>query len=72
MDEADSNEMKRWVVAALAKSGYKAKAVHFSYDGEVDYNDFRVKVILKEEDVDQEKYAALKRIRKERLDTRRV
>lgn len=72
LDEADSSEMQRWVVAKLAKSGYKAKMAPFSYEGDVDYNDFRVKVLLKEEDVDQEKYSALKRIRKERLDSRRV
>ncbi len=72
LTDEESNALRKRIKKELLKSGYKSKVRPFIHDDDVDYNDFRLKVILKAKDVDPEWYARLCRLWKARKNLNRL
>jgi hypothetical protein len=72
LTEEESDALRLRIKQDLLKSGYKSKVLPFVYNDDADYNDFRLRVLLREKDVDMEKYRAIRKLWKARRDARRL
>lgn len=66
LTEEESDALRKRLKESLLKKGYKSKVLPFSYKETLDFNDFRLKVILKAKDINPEHYATILRLWKER------
>ena len=60
LDSEESEALQAWVIRSLGRVGYKTKMVPFEGRGEPDFNDFRLRILLKAEDIEQEHYERIK------------
>lgn len=62
LTDEESNKLRKQLKEKLGQKGYKSKIRPFVHDEDVDYNDFRFKIILKAKDVDPVRYAEICRL----------
>lgn len=59
LTEEESRDVRKNIKARLLRLEYKSKSKHFVYHDFEDFNDFKIRVLLKETDVDQKWYKEL-------------